>query len=94
MTRTTKPVEARRRGRGVTLRHMSTREKLDPKLHSAVERARSQARDRGELLDGPADLPSALSPAASAALADWVSDGDYDRAVAEIIADDPDLATQ
>lgn len=35
-----------------------------------------------------------LSPAARAALADWVASGDYDRAVAEITADDPDLATQ
>lgn len=73
---------------------MSTQEQLDPELHSVIERARRQARERGELLDGLASLPTALSPTASAALADWVSSGDYDRAIAEIIADYPGLATQ
>lgn len=74
---------------------MSTQERLDPELQSVVERARNEACERGDLLDGPSDPPSAdLSPAARAALAGWVSSSDYDRAVAEIIADDPDLATQ
>jgi hypothetical protein len=27
-------------------------------------------------------------------LADWLSSGDYDRAVAKIVADDPELASQ
>lgn len=88
------PAEVRRGGDGGTLRPMSTPEQLDPELHSVVERARRQARERGELLVGPASLPTALSATASAVLADWVSSGDYDRAVTEIIADDPDLATQ
>ncbi len=35
-----------------------------------------------------------LPPEASAVLKDWVDSGDYDRAVEEIVADDPDLATQ
>jgi hypothetical protein len=53
------------------------------------------ARQRGELLDGPGTPPSeGLSPAIRAAVADWVDSGDYDRAVAEIVADDPDLQTQ
>lgn len=89
------PVEVRRGDGGGTLRSMSTREILDPELQSVVERARDQARQRGELLEGPSDPPSSdLSPAARSALAEWVASGDYDRAVAEIIADDPDLATQ
>jgi hypothetical protein len=53
------------------------------------------ARERGELLDGPGAPPSeGLSPAIRAAVADWVKSGGYDRAVAEIVADDPDLQTQ
>jgi len=74
---------------------MATKVKLDAELQSVVERARRQARERGELVDGPSELPpDDLSPAARAALADWVASGDYDRAIAVITADDPDLATQ
>ena len=74
---------------------MSTQVKLDPALQSVVERSREQARKRGELRDGPATFPSGgLSSVAKAALAEWVASGDYDRAVAEITADDPDLAPQ
>ncbi len=68
---------------------------LNPELLSVVERARTLARERGELVDGPSASPTGdLSPAARGALADWVASGDYDRAVAEITANDPDLATQ
>lgn len=74
---------------------VTTRMKLDPELQAVVERARALARERGELRDGPGAPPSeGLSPAARAAVADWVDSGDYDRAVAEIVADDPDLQTQ
>lgn len=74
---------------------MATQVKLDPELQSVVERARQQARVRGELRDAPWNSTSdTLSPAARAVLADWVASGDYDRAVAEIVADDPNLATQ
>ena len=74
---------------------MATQVKLDPELLSVVERARRLARERGELVDGPSASPTGdLSPAARGALADWVASGDYDRAVAEITANDPDLATQ
>lgn len=74
---------------------MTTRVRLDAELRSVVERARIRAREQGELLDTPSGLPPCgLSPAASAVLVDWVGSGDYDRAIAEITADDPDLATQ
>jgi hypothetical protein len=74
---------------------MATQVKLDPELQRTVERARAAARDRGELVDGPSGIPAnELSPAARAALADWVASGDYDRMVAEITVDDPDIATQ
>lgn len=68
---------------------------MDPALQSLVERSRERARERGELREGASGFPSGgLSPLAKAALVDWVASGDYDRAVAEITADDPDLATQ
>lgn len=75
---------------------MARKLNLDPDLQAVVERAREQARASGELLDGPARVPpsAGLSPEARAALAEWVASGDYDRAVAEIVADDPDLQTQ
>lgn len=78
-----------------SLATVATRMKLDPELQAVVERARVLARERGELRDGPGAPPSdGLSPAVRAAVADWVDSGDYDRAVAEIVADDPDLQTQ
>jgi hypothetical protein len=74
---------------------MSTQAELGPELQLVVDRARAQARRRGELLDEPSGVPSTdLSDAARAALTDWISSGDYDRAVADITADDPDIATQ
>lgn len=74
---------------------VATQVKLDPELQRIVERARAAARERGELVDGPSGIAGDdLSPEARAALADWVASGDYDRIVAEITADDPDIATQ
>lgn len=73
---------------------MATRPQLDPALQRTVERARAAARERGELLDGASGISGHdLSPAARAALADWVASGDYDRIVAEVTAGDPDIAT-
>lgn len=74
---------------------MATQVKLDPELQEIVDRARVAARERGELRDEPSGMPANdLSPEAKAAVAQWVASGDYDRVVAEITADDPDLATQ
>ena len=74
---------------------MATQVKLDPELQAVVELARVLARERGELLDGPGTPPSeGLSPGIRAAVASWLDSGDYDRIVAEIVADDPDLQTQ
>jgi hypothetical protein len=67
---------------------------LDPDFRSAVERAREMASERGELLDGPGDSPGqGISPAARAAVTDWVYSCDYNPAVAEVVADVPDLQT-
>jgi hypothetical protein len=74
---------------------MATQLRIDPELQAIVERAREQARRHGELRDEPWTPPRDPLPAeAQAALKDWVASGDYDRAVAEIVADDPDLDTQ
>jgi hypothetical protein len=68
---------------------------LSPELAAVVERARRVAVETGELRTEPAGSPSSpLSPEARAALVEWRTSGDYDRAVAELVADDPDLATQ
>ena len=37
---------------------------------------------------------SALEPAVRELVAGWVRDGGYERAVAEVVAHDPDLADQ
>jgi hypothetical protein len=69
--------------------------KLDPDFKAIVDRARVQARERGELRDDRWAPSDDLLPAeARAAVVDWMASGDYDRAVGEIVADDPDLATQ
>ena len=69
---------------------------LGPDLQAVVELARESARASGELLDGPGTPPPSdgLSAAVRAGVADWVDSGDYDRAVAEIVAGDPDLESQ
>lgn len=73
---------------------MAARHKLEPEFEAVVERARQVARKNGELRDEPWAPPSEPLPdAAKAALRDWVDSGDYDRAVAEIVANDPDLQT-
>ncbi len=74
---------------------MANKLTISPALAAAVERARSAAAEAGELLSpgaGPVDAP--LSPEVRAAFAEWRASGDYDRAVTEVVADDPDLATR
>lgn len=74
---------------------MATRQRLDPKLATVVERSRARAAARGELTPpsiGP--IESVFTDEARAIVADWKRDGGYDRALAEIAGDDPDLAVQ
>lgn len=74
---------------------MANRLTMSPELSEVVERARRAAREAGELLDPPTEPPqSHLSPEVRAALADWKASGDFDRALAQVIADDPDLTDQ
>lgn len=74
---------------------MATQLRIDPELQAIVERAREQARRKGELRDEPwAPDHEPLPADARAVLRDWVTSGDYDRAVSAIVANDPDLATE
>jgi len=74
---------------------MANRLTMSPELSEAVERARKGAREAGELLDPPTEpFRSPLSPEVQEVLREWRDSGDFDRALAEVIADDPDLATQ
>ncbi len=68
---------------------------LSPELQALVERLRAESREHGELPSGPPPAGLVLfPPEAAAILKDWVDSGDYDRAVAELVADDPDMRTQ
>lgn len=74
---------------------MANRLRLSPELRRAVEHARLGAHEAGELLEPPASPPqSPLSPEVRAVLADWKASGDFDRALAEVVADDPGLSPQ
>lgn len=71
---------------------VATTPKLDPEFRAVVEQARRLARESGELRDEPWAPPRDPLPAAArVAIRDWVDSGDYDRAVTEVVADDPDL---
>lgn len=68
---------------------------LGPELEALVDRLRAEAREQGEIPSTPRSASlDPLPPEARAVLIDWVESGDYDRAVAEIVAGDPDLALQ
>ncbi len=78
-----------------TLCSMPTKLCLDPELAEVVERARHRAAAAGELIAprvGP--LVSPLPPKAQRVLGAWLDDGGYDAAIAEIVAEDPELANQ
>ena len=68
---------------------------LDPELAQVAEHARQRAIESGEV-GGPPGTGSIspLSPEAQEILGNWLLDGGYAEAVAGVIADDPDLATQ
>ena len=74
---------------------MANRVTISPELAAVVAAAREAAAEAGELRPAPTHAPApVLSPEVRAAVADWRSSGDYDRTVAEIVAGDPDLATE
>lgn len=67
---------------------------MTPEFRALVERTRDRAREAGELLDPPTEpWRSPLSPEVRTVLREWRDSGDFDRALAEVTADDPDLWT-
>jgi hypothetical protein len=66
---------------------------LSPAFAAAVERARTAARAAGELRDEPVGIAKPPFDASQReVVAAWRASGGYDRIVAEIVADDPELA--
>lgn len=103
----TLPTDPRRTARSLTgsgadvrdsagsLFRMAVTPSLDPELTAVVEHARRRARDGGELRPPrPGPHASRLSPEAREIVLAWLRDGGYDEAVARVVADDPELATQ
>ena len=83
------------RGTAGSLFVMAVTPRLDPELTAVVEHARRRARAAGELRpsrSGP--YVSRLSPEAREIMLAWLRDGGYEEAVARVVADDPELATQ
>ncbi|MGI9118988.1 MAG: hypothetical protein ACR2G7_02470 [Acidimicrobiales bacterium] len=73
---------------------MTTKLRLEPDLAGTVERARRRAVDGGEL-PRPNDRSASqlqILPQVGAVIAQLLSDGTYNDAVARVVADDPDLA--
>lgn len=74
---------------------MATRQHLDTELAEVVERSRARAADLGELR--PTSIGAIDSPFTDEAreiVAEWKRDGGYEEALAEVVADDPDLAVE
>lgn len=73
---------------------MATELRSDPELTELLERARTRAAEDGEVLTGPTPVGPSLSSEAGQIVASWLDDGGYDRAVADITAEDPDLRSE
>lgn len=74
---------------------MSIHHDADRSLAAVVARARAGAEAAGEILEGSrapfvSDVPAEARPL----IREWQRDGGYDAAVAQVVADDPELATQ
>ena len=73
---------------------MST-SRLDPALVTVVERSRAHAAAAGEVTAphrGP--LRSPLSLEEQRLVCEWLDEGGYERALAEIVAEEPGMANQ
>jgi hypothetical protein len=68
---------------------------LDPELSALIERGRAALEESGELRRPPLKSFRSTVPAETATvIRQWLYDGGYDQAVAQVALEDPDLATQ
>lgn len=65
---------------------------VDPGLRELVARAREEARELRPPGRGP--LRTSISPEVGAVIMELLRDGTYAAAVAQIVAEDPDLADE
>ena len=67
---------------------------LDPHFAAVVERARRRAVGLGEVPARAGTFEPTVPEEARAVIAAWLRDGGYEEALAEVVAEDPDLANQ
>lgn len=73
---------------------MGTQLPLDPDFAAVVERARHRAVEMGEIPAQAGRFEPTIPPEARATISGWLRGGGYDAAIAQIAAEDPDLAKQ
>ncbi len=73
---------------------MEAKPHFDPELTAVVERSRELMAATGEWPRPVVRFESAIPPEAVAVITAWLDDGSYDRAIAQITTEDPDLASQ
>jgi hypothetical protein len=67
---------------------------LDPHFAAVVERARRRAVGLGEVPARQGSFEPTVPEDARSVIAEWLRDGGYEEALAEVVAEDPDLANQ
>ncbi len=78
-----------------TLERMTAQPTLSPDLAEVVARCRALAEEMGELRPRKVGtFKSAFTDEAREILAEWKRGGGYERALAEVVVDDPELADQ
>ncbi|HEV8626347.1 MAG TPA: hypothetical protein VG034_17995 [Acidimicrobiia bacterium] len=73
---------------------MATELPLDPEFAAVVERARRLAVEMGEIPARAGRFVPTIPPEARQVIAEWLRGGGYEAAIAQVAAEDPDLANQ
>jgi hypothetical protein len=73
---------------------MATELPLDPEFAAVVERARRLAVEMGEIPARAGRSVPTIPPEARQIIAEWLRGGGYEAAIAQVAAEDPDLANQ
>lgn len=73
---------------------MALESRLGPHFAAVVERARRRAVGLGEVPARQGSFEPTVPEDARAVIAEWLWDGGYEEALAEIAAEDPDLTNQ